>query len=199
MANKPQENLEYIKGYGENFKKLRESRGLTQKQLAELLFISDKSISFIEKEYREPTIGQVNIYRDYFDVPLDYLTGRTKAFSVTAQLISEYTGLSEESVLNLQRKTHFAPNGEPDNEWIETLDKFIQSDNFTSLINELMVLHSHSKEWNEMSVKTHDDYIHRSELNNSCKIFRYETSELMIKICDEFDRRFSNDDKGKQK
>ena len=35
MANRPQETLNFKKGYGENFKKLRESRKLTQTELAE--------------------------------------------------------------------------------------------------------------------------------------------------------------------
>lgn len=103
MANKPQVNLKFIKGYGNNFKKLRESKGLTQKQLAELIFISDKSISLIEKEQREPTIEQINIYSEYFNVSLDYLTGRTTISNPTIQAISEQIGLSEQVIDTLMK------------------------------------------------------------------------------------------------
>lgn len=101
MANKPQVNLKFIKGYGDNFKKLREMKGLTQKQLYDEIHISDKSISLIEKEQREPTIEQINIYSEYFNVSLDYLTGRTKITNPTIQTISELIGLSEEAVSKL--------------------------------------------------------------------------------------------------
>lgn len=101
MANKPQVNLKFIKGYGENFKKLREMKGLTQKQLYNEIHISDKSISLIEKEQREPTIEQINIYSEYFNVSLDYLTGRTKITNPTIQTLSELTGLSEQVIETL--------------------------------------------------------------------------------------------------
>lgn len=72
-------NLQYYRGFGENIKKLRNRKKLTQKELADKLGISDKSISLIETEEREPTIEQINAYREYFSVSLEYLTGKTHA------------------------------------------------------------------------------------------------------------------------
>lgn len=72
-------NLQYYRGFGENLKKLRNRKKLTQKELADKLGISDKSISLIETEEREPTIEQINAYREYFSVSLEYLTGKTHA------------------------------------------------------------------------------------------------------------------------
>ena len=102
MANKPQANLKFIKGYGKNFKELRERKGLTQKQLYEEIHISDKSISLIEKEQRKPTIEQINIYSEYFGASLDFLTGRTNIANSTTQMVSEYIGLSKEAIEALQ-------------------------------------------------------------------------------------------------
>ena len=105
MANVPQAKLKFYKGYGENFKKLREMKGLTQKQLYDKTHISDKSISLIEKEKREPTIEQINIYSEYFGASLDYLTGRTAITNPTVQMISEYTGISENAISSLKALT----------------------------------------------------------------------------------------------
>lgn len=98
MANRPQETLNFKKGYGENFKKLRESRKLTQTELAEQIGYTNRTISLIEKEERKPTIEQLNIFCDKFNVSLDYLTGRTNTPYPDIQLVSEYTGLSEKAV-----------------------------------------------------------------------------------------------------
>ena len=72
-------NLQYYRGFGENLKKLRNRKKLTQKELADKLGISDNSISLIETEEREPTIEQINAYREYFSASLEYLTGKTHA------------------------------------------------------------------------------------------------------------------------
>ncbi|MBR6393903.1 MAG: helix-turn-helix transcriptional regulator [Ruminococcus sp.] len=101
MANKPQEKLKCYPGYGNNFKKLRESKGLTQEQLYEKIHISDKTISQIETEQRIPTTGQINIYSDYFDASLDFLTGRTHIANPDNNLLSKYTGLSDETITML--------------------------------------------------------------------------------------------------
>lgn len=130
MANKPQVNLKFIKGYGDNFKKLREMKGLTQKQLYDEIHISDKSISLIEKEQREPTIEQINIYSEYFNVSLDYLTGRTKITNPTIQTISELIGLSEEAInviSELNKKRNIRA-------YIDLLSMIIEHPNFEYLL-----------------------------------------------------------------
>lgn len=101
MANKPQVKLKCYKGYGDNFKKLRESKGLTQEQLYSKIPISDKTISQIETEQRIPTTEQINIYSDYFGASVDFLTGRTQIANPDNNLLSEYTGLSEETITML--------------------------------------------------------------------------------------------------
>ncbi len=135
MANVPQAKLKFYKGYGENFKKLREMKGLTQKQLYDKTHISDKSISLIEKEKREPTIEQINIYSEYFGASLDFLTGRTKIANSTIQMVSEYTGLSEEAINKLVKLTS-KDNGINKN----IIDAFINTFHFDMIIEHLEYL-----------------------------------------------------------
>lgn len=108
MANKAQANLRYTKGYGDNFKKLRTSliidgKPCTVRQLAEKLLIAYSTISKIESEEREPTIEQVQIYHDFFNVPLDYLTGETTARNTDIVDICNYTGLSQEAIESIKK------------------------------------------------------------------------------------------------
>lgn len=62
--------------FNENLKSLRLSCGIGQKQLAELLNISLKTISHWETGYSEPSIYQLIQLADYFDVTIDELVGR---------------------------------------------------------------------------------------------------------------------------
>lgn len=98
MANKPQTRLNFYKGYGENFRRIRQENNLTLNELEKQINFSVQTISAIENESRFPTIEQLNIYTEKFNVPLDFLTGRIKTMSIDISLICEYTGLSEFTV-----------------------------------------------------------------------------------------------------
>ena len=64
---------------GTRIKDLRESRNMTQADLAKLLFVSDKTVSKWEKGNSDPDTGILIKMSDIFDVTLDYLlTGATK-------------------------------------------------------------------------------------------------------------------------
>lgn len=62
--------------FNENLKALRMACGVGQKQLAERLNISLKTISHWETGYSEPSINQLIQLADYFDVTIDDLVGR---------------------------------------------------------------------------------------------------------------------------
>lgn len=106
MANKPQPNFEFCNNYGENYKRLRTDKGLTQKELAKALNIVHSTISDIEKSKNPPTIEQLQAYHKYFGVSYEYLLGETKAQSPDIQMICEYTGLSEAAVKRLRHIWH---------------------------------------------------------------------------------------------
>jgi len=56
---------------------LREREKLTQAELAEKLEISKSAISMYENGNREPDFEQLEAIADFFNVDMDYLTGRS--------------------------------------------------------------------------------------------------------------------------
>lgn len=63
--------------FGAHLKQLRKSRGMTQKQLALAISASERGIQQYELGERKPTYDMLISLADFFDVSLDYLTGRT--------------------------------------------------------------------------------------------------------------------------
>ena len=61
----------------ERLKELRLSKGLSQKQLANELKLSDRNYQRYEYGEREPSASTLIALADYFDVSLDYLVGRS--------------------------------------------------------------------------------------------------------------------------
>lgn len=59
-------------------KELRNESGKTQKELAEILNITDRTYGHYETGKREPSIDTLILIADYYKVSLDYLTGRYK-------------------------------------------------------------------------------------------------------------------------
>lgn len=58
-------------------KLLRAKKGITQKQLAEVLNIQPNSVQRLEYGTARPSLDTVIAIADYFDVSLDYLVGRS--------------------------------------------------------------------------------------------------------------------------
>lgn len=63
---------------GDRIKELREDKGITQNELANILQVSRQSLSNYENEIVEPNINTLIKMADFFNCSLDYLTGRTK-------------------------------------------------------------------------------------------------------------------------
>jgi len=61
---------------GERLAALRESRTLTQKELAQLTKISRSRLSLYETDKREPDLQTLKQLADFFNVTIDYLVGR---------------------------------------------------------------------------------------------------------------------------
>ncbi len=63
--------------YGIRIKDLRKENNLTQKQLAEILQVDFRTVSFWETERFEPNIEQIIKLCNYFNVSADYIIGRS--------------------------------------------------------------------------------------------------------------------------
>ena len=64
--------------FGKVLKRLRTQNNLTQKQLADVLGISESTVGMYERGHREPAFEMLEAIADYFNVDMDYLTGRTE-------------------------------------------------------------------------------------------------------------------------
>lgn len=58
---------------GEKLRKLRLEKGMTQKDIAELLEVTPKAISAYELDNREPSLENLKALASYFNVTTDYL------------------------------------------------------------------------------------------------------------------------------
>jgi transcriptional regulator with XRE-family HTH domain len=76
--------------FGDRLRKLREQKGITQKELGKVLNTSDRVIGYYEANDRFPK--DENILRaiaDFFDVSVDYLIGRKNANMSQNELVAE--------------------------------------------------------------------------------------------------------------
>ena len=64
--------------FSERLKELRKTKGDLQKNIAELLKISDRHYRLYEAGGVDPPTTKLVILADYFDVSTDYLIGRSE-------------------------------------------------------------------------------------------------------------------------
>lgn len=64
--------------FGELLAELRQDRGMTQKELAKVLYVSDGTISNYENGVHYPDVEKLMDIADFFGVTTDYLLGRCK-------------------------------------------------------------------------------------------------------------------------
>lgn len=64
--------------FGELLSELRQDHGMTQKELAKVLYVSDGTISNYENGVHYPDVEKLMDIADFFGVTTDYLLGRCK-------------------------------------------------------------------------------------------------------------------------
>mgnify|MGYP002626258323 CR=1 FL=1 len=73
--------------FGENLKRIRESRGMSQSELAKFLGTTRQTINRYERNEREPSIKVAAIYADKLGVSVSHLTGHEPPASVPTGFI----------------------------------------------------------------------------------------------------------------
>ncbi len=63
--------------FGKRLKHLRDKRGMTQKEVADILGLTPKAVGFYESEERQPSQETLLKLSEIFDVSIDYLLGKT--------------------------------------------------------------------------------------------------------------------------
>mgnify|MGYP002540538357 CR=1 FL=1 len=81
-----------------NLRKLREEKGVTQKQLADIISISQQSINKYENHNIEPDIDTLIKMADYFETSVDYIVGHSK-IRRKIEIVNSYDLNAEEAKL----------------------------------------------------------------------------------------------------
>lgn len=81
---------------GDRLKSLRETRGISQKELAESLNVSDVMVSMYEQDKKKPSLDTIAKMADYFNVTVDYLLG----LEDTTEGLSVYLSLARDAQKN---------------------------------------------------------------------------------------------------
>ena len=68
--------------FGDILEELRKDKGMTQKDLSEIIYVTTGTISNYESGQYMPDLQKLITLADYFGVTLDYLTGRSKLYPV---------------------------------------------------------------------------------------------------------------------
>ena len=89
-------------------KLLRDANNLTQKQMASILNVTQKSISTYENGLTEPDISTMIKIADYFDVSLDYLldrkTSKTENSKITIEIGSDELSALKRAISKLDEQ-----------------------------------------------------------------------------------------------
>lgn len=83
--------------FSKRLKEIRNAAGLTQTELADILGVSRGSISNYENNERTPDIEFLNTLATYFELPIDFVIGRTDNIKLEYANMSEQYGLSDEA------------------------------------------------------------------------------------------------------
>lgn len=65
--------------FGEILHELRRDKRLSQKQLAQILYVTTGTVSNYENDHHLPDVDKLILLADYFGVTTDYLLGRTSS------------------------------------------------------------------------------------------------------------------------
>lgn len=82
-------------------KQLRSEYNITQTTLAEALGIAKTTLAAYEQGKSEPNIDMLIKLANYFNVPIDYLTGHLNVKNVKNASINTALGLSDKAIANL--------------------------------------------------------------------------------------------------
>lgn len=93
--------------FGSRLKDLRKEKGITQKQLADMLKVGRPTIAGYETKGKEPDFDTVVLLADYFGVTVDYMLGRDETRKKPAEI--DLDGLSEVQRANFELLKALSP------------------------------------------------------------------------------------------
>lgn len=92
---------------GTRLRALREEKGLTLEQVANVVGTTKVSIGRYEKDEREPKSEMLNLLADFFNVSVDYLLGRDASKHLrnsSDKTITSINNLSKKEIINIEKE-----------------------------------------------------------------------------------------------
>ena len=95
--------------FSDRLKELRKAKGVTQRQMADLLGIAERNYQRYETGVVDPTSSNAMKLADFFEVPTDYLLGRDKFWRdedghIVVKLPPNFLGTTDEEMAEMERK-----------------------------------------------------------------------------------------------
>lgn len=93
--------------FSERFKQLRTANGYSQQELADALNVSKSTVNMYERGERKPGISQLEAIADYFNVDMDYLSGKSsvpRKSLISSNQVPAYISAYSKSEENLIKK-----------------------------------------------------------------------------------------------
>lgn len=163
--------------FSERIKKLRESKGISQKQAAEDLNISPQNLSYYEKG-RDAGYDLLIRMAQYYGVTVEYLIGVSNAQQRENTSINKVTGLSDNSLDFLRRS-----KAKNDNTAADIINTIMGMSSFKMLVD--LINDTDVKEYQEdimdntiKDILTMDKEQQKAVLSKILPIYKEEVSEL---------------------
>lgn len=171
-----------------NLKNLRNEKGITQKQLSDILQVNQRTIAHLENNYRRPSYNLLIAIAEYFNISIDYLVGRTdnsKIYSPTANYKGETEIKSPNE--NFEKKSAFIQNNfklplfndEMEKELKRIFDWIIIQQIFETIINGINQIIT-------VSIQVNKKLCANSDFNECLYNIAYDVNELNIVSRKEF-------------
>lgn len=125
--------------FGEHLKTIRQSKNLTQKQLAELIGSTERGIQRYESVERKPNFDAILALCNALNVSADYLIGRTDtptpvpqtAQSAETEIQTEFNKLTESEQKDVLDYIRFKKHRRPEAKGLKELDAEIMEQNIS--------------------------------------------------------------------
>lgn len=95
--------------FGERLKKLRDSAGVSQQKLADIIGLTQQAIAKWENSKAEPDLATVARLAEYFDCSTDYLLGKTNIRKYPHTIAAHHDGddYTEEELADIEKFKEF--------------------------------------------------------------------------------------------
>ncbi len=113
--------------FGASLKELRKQKGYTQKRLAEVLNVSETTISKYESNIAAPPFDTVRAIAAWFNVSIDELAGNEPPLTLSLHGLNDNQAEIVKALVALYNEKNNAPTNIPERTQYELLGRIVES------------------------------------------------------------------------